>query len=54
VARVGDKVVCPIHGTTTISSGDVTLMIDGAAVARDGDKTSCGAVLSASQTATTA
>ncbi|HEY4317359.1 MAG TPA: PAAR domain-containing protein [Herbaspirillum sp.] len=55
VARVGDKVSCPIpgHGNNPISTGDVTLTIDGAPVARDGDKASCGAILIASQRNTT-
>jgi uncharacterized Zn-binding protein involved in type VI secretion len=49
IARVGDKVSCPIHGDTTISSGDQTLIIDGKAVARHGDKVGCGATLIATQ-----
>ena len=55
VARVGDQVTCPIHGhgTNAIASGDATLIVDGAAVAREGDKTVCGATLIASQAATT-
>lgn len=55
VARVGDKVTCPIkgHGTNTIVTGDATVVVDGAAVARDGDKTACGATLIASQASTT-
>lgn len=53
VARVGDKVSCPRHGTNTVASGDATLQVDGAPVARDGDKTSCGAVLIAGQATTT-
>lgn len=55
VARVGDKVTCPIsgHGTNAIASGDPTLMIDGAPVARAGDTTACGATLIASQAVTT-
>lgn len=52
VARVGDKVSCPIHGNTTISSGDTTLIIDGKPAARHGDKTACGATLIAGQQAT--
>ena len=54
VARVGDKVSCPIrgHGTCPIVSGDFALIVDGKAVAREGDKTSCGAVLISSQQAT--
>lgn len=55
VARVGDKVSCPLpgHGTGTIASGDASWIVDGKPVARNGDKTSCGAVLIASQQATT-
>ena len=55
VARVGDQVTCPIknHGTNAIVSGDATLIIDGAPVARAGDKTACGAVLIPSQCVTT-
>lgn len=54
VARVGDKVSCPIrgHGTNPIVSGDFTLIVDGKAVAREGDKSACGAVLIPSQQAT--
>lgn len=53
IARVGDQVTCPIHGNTVIASGDANVIIDGAAVARAGDTTACGAVLIASQNATT-
>ena len=51
VARLGDKVTCPIpgHGTCPIVTGDFTLIVDGKPVAREGDKTSCGAVLIPSQ-----
>ena len=51
VARVGDKVSCPIpgHGTCVIVSGDMTWIIDGQAVARHGDMTACGASLISSQ-----
>jgi len=49
IARVGDKVSCPIHGNGTISSGDTTMIVDGKPAARHGDKTSCGAVLIAGQ-----
>ena len=54
VARVGDKVSCPIkgHGTCPIVTGDFTLIIDGQAVARAGDKTACGAVLIPTQQST--
>ncbi|ALU91128.1 paar motif family protein [Herbaspirillum rubrisubalbicans M1] len=53
VARIGDQVSCPRHGTTRIVSGDATMVVDGSPVARDGDKTACGAVLIASQASTT-
>ncbi len=49
VARLGDKVSCPIHGSGAIASGDMTLIVDGKPVARHGDKTSCGALLIAGQ-----
>ena len=50
IACVGDTVSCPKHdhGTTTIVEGDPTWTIDGRAVALEGHKTSCGAVLIAS------
>lgn len=56
IARVGDKVTCPIQGhggITVIASGDPTCVIDGAAAARHGDKTACGATLLAAQVPTT-
>ncbi|MGQ5523135.1 PAAR domain-containing protein [Chitinimonas sp. PSY-7] len=51
VARVGDKVSCPIpgHGTCVIVSGDFTHLIDGKPLARHGDTTACGASLIATQ-----
>ena len=49
IARVGDKASCPQHGTVTIASGDTTMIVDGKAAARHGDKTSCGATLIAGQ-----
>lgn len=51
IACVGDRVICPRsgHGETTIVTGDSTVIIDGRAVARHGDKTSCGATLLSSQ-----
>jgi uncharacterized Zn-binding protein involved in type VI secretion len=52
IARMGDKANCSKHGTVTIASGDSTLIIDGRPAARDGDKTSCGAVLIAGQQST--
>ncbi|KAB0530682.1 PAAR domain-containing protein [Xanthomonas citri pv. glycines] len=49
VARIGDKVVCNVHGQTEIASGDATVMIDGKPVARHGDKTACGGALISTQ-----
>jgi uncharacterized Zn-binding protein involved in type VI secretion len=47
VARVGDVCSCPIkgHNGCTIAEGSFDHSIDGIAVAYDGHKTSCGAVL---------
>jgi uncharacterized Zn-binding protein involved in type VI secretion len=55
IARVGDRVYCPKkgHGTTVIVTGDITMVIDGKAVAYHGCKTSCGAMLISSQAVTT-
>lgn len=47
VARLGDKVTCPIpgHGACAIVEGDPLWSIDGIPVALEGHKTSCGASL---------
>jgi uncharacterized Zn-binding protein involved in type VI secretion len=50
VACVGDPCSCPLHGTGTIVEGDPNHTIDGTAVAYQGHKTSCGAVLSSTVT----
>ena len=52
IARLGDKTTCPIHGSGTIVSGDMTMMVDGKPAARNGDTTSCGATLIAGQQTT--
>ncbi len=44
VARIGDKHVCPIHGTNAIVSGGKAI-VDGKPVARVGDSTGCGATI---------
>lgn len=49
IARVGDKVTCPKCGQNTIATGDNTMIIMGHPVARQGDKTACGATLISSQ-----
>jgi uncharacterized Zn-binding protein involved in type VI secretion len=50
VARMGDTCSCPIkgHNNCTIAEGDATHVIDGIAVAYDGHKTICGAILTSS------
>lgn len=56
IARIGDRVTCPKKGhggTTVIVSGDMTMVIDGKAVAFHGCKTACGATLISSQMVTT-
>src|SRR5882724_8121482 len=55
IARVGDKVSCPKkgHGTTVITTGDSTMIIDGKAAAYHLCSTSCGAKLIASQSVST-
>jgi uncharacterized Zn-binding protein involved in type VI secretion len=52
IARMGDKASCPIHGNSPIVTGDTTMIVDGKAAARHGDKTACGAVLIAGQQTT--
>ena len=49
IATVGMAVMCPMHGRTTIVSGQSNIQIDGKAAAVHGDKTSCGATLLSSQ-----
>jgi uncharacterized Zn-binding protein involved in type VI secretion len=51
LARVGDQVTCPKkgHGTTVIVTGDPAMIVDGAPVARHGDRCACGAILISSQ-----
>lgn len=51
LARVGDKVSCPLpgHQGCVIVSGDETTLEEGQPIARDGDKVSCGATLIASE-----
>ncbi len=49
VARIGDTVACPTHGTVVIQTGADELTIEGRPVAREGDVTSCGASLVPSQ-----
>jgi uncharacterized Zn-binding protein involved in type VI secretion len=43
-ARIGDRVICPMHGPAVITSGGLGT-IDGRQVAHHGSSTSCGATL---------
>jgi uncharacterized Zn-binding protein involved in type VI secretion len=52
IARMGDKTVCPTHGSAPIISGDSAFIVDGKPAARAGDKTACGATLIAGQQTT--
>ena len=45
VVLVGHRHICPLHGEGTVTSGAASAAIDGRAVARVGDRTSCGAVI---------
>ncbi|CAB3692764.1 PAAR domain-containing protein [Trinickia soli] len=53
VACVGDECTCPLpgHDHCVIVEGDPDILIDGKPVAFDGHKTSCGATLISSTTA---
>ena len=48
VCLIGDKCECPIksHQFCVVASGNEGHVVNGKAVAYDGDRTSCGAVLS--------
>ncbi|EHC5873780.1 hypothetical protein JR782_004630 [Salmonella enterica subsp. enterica serovar Eastbourne] len=45
VVLVGHKHSCPIHGDGTVVSGASEVQVNGRAVARVGDRISCGAVI---------
>jgi uncharacterized Zn-binding protein involved in type VI secretion len=45
VCRVGDIYACPVHGPNPINSGSGITKVDGAALARVGDSTACGATI---------
>lgn len=44
-ARLGDAVLCGVHGPTTIVTGDSAHLLDGKAAARHGDFCACGCIL---------
>lgn len=45
VARLGDRVICALHGQQFITSASSTVYVNGRGVARIGDMTSCGATI---------
>ncbi len=45
IARLGDKVSCPIHGENAITEGDPGALIDGVPCALEGHRSACGSVL---------
>lgn len=49
IARVGDKHLCPIHGTNAIIEGGSST-VDGQPIARVGDKCACGGVITEGST----
>jgi uncharacterized Zn-binding protein involved in type VI secretion len=48
-ARMGDAVECDLHGSTIIAPMSSIVLVDGPPVAKQGDKTMCGAELIPSQ-----
>lgn len=54
VARLGDDVICNVHGPQIITSASSTVKANGIGVARLGDSISCGAVISTASDNTTA
>jgi len=54
VARRGDQCICPIkgHSNCKIAEGDPKVSIDGVPVAFEGHKTTCGATLISTVSAT--
>jgi uncharacterized Zn-binding protein involved in type VI secretion len=45
VVVVGHRLVCPLHGVNQVECGSATYTFNGRAVARVGDRTTCGAVI---------
>ena len=45
IARIGDHVMCVIHGDQTIVDGALKLRVEGKNCARIGSTCSCGAVI---------
>lgn len=45
IARVGDILLCPVHGPQPIVEGSGNSLCEGANIARHGDAVACGATL---------
>ncbi|AZD86919.1 hypothetical protein C4K14_4097 [Pseudomonas chlororaphis subsp. aureofaciens] len=45
IVLVGHQHSCPIHGSNTVVSGASEALVNGRAIARIGDQTSCGAII---------
>ncbi|SDY68829.1 Zn-binding Pro-Ala-Ala-Arg (PAAR) domain-containing protein, incolved in TypeVI secretion [Lysobacter sp. yr284] len=45
VARIGDSVVCGLHGPTVVATGDAAFIVDGQPLARERDGCACGCLL---------
>lgn len=45
IVLVGHRHSCPIHGEGTVSTGAVSVAVDGKSIARIGDSITCGAVI---------
>ena len=52
VVLVGHRHSCPIHGEGTVVSGAADAKVNGRAIARVGDKTSCGATITSGASGT--
>lgn len=45
VARIGDILMCPLHGPSAIIQGSPNVLAEGKEIARHGDACACGAAL---------
>jgi len=45
IARLGDTVSCPMHGSNQIIEGEPSYTVNGIAVALEGHRTECGSEL---------
>lgn len=44
-ARIGDRVICPLHGPQVLVTGNPKVVDEGQPTSSIGDRASCGAVL---------